>query len=487
MRKIVLLLLAVLISTMAFALNTSATTTNNFATETRDGDPPSAVTAVVSNYNDVSVSWSDPGFIWNTADPLGNTSGKCAQDFEAANNAYDCEIAGDFVLAADATIDGIMMAYFFTLGGDEGTPSAAVPYNVSIYADLDGVPSATPIHTTLTVPALPDADTGWTNTDFNDAIALNAGTYWIGISARQDYGAENIQAYCLGRTGSDNGTFSYWVNPGVGFEGATGEWEVQDVDLAFALKGSYTTRQLTGFKVYRDGVDVSGEVQAYDFTDEGLDNGTYEYTVTAIDDEMGESTPSPAITVEVVLGAPTGFTASLSGSNVVCQWTAPEAAGRALLNYTLYRNDEVLYENIPGTFKVDLNVPDGAHTYYVVAKYSGGYESEASNSVEVGVNVDGDNEGVNAVTALVGNYPNPFNPVTNISFSLKEKGVVSIDIYDIKGRLVKNLVNDVKSAGSHKETWTGINNAGQEVGSGIYFYKMKTNSTSATKKMILMK
>jgi len=492
MRKIVLLLLAVMISSMAFALSSSAVT-NSFATETRDGDPPSAVTAVVNNYNDVTVSWGDPGYIWHQADPLGSTDGKAAQDFEAVNNAYDCEIAGDFMLTDTAVITDIQMAFFFSKNMGEGnpsedwTPTNPIPYNIAFYADLDGVPSEDALFTTLTVPTLP-SDTGWTTAEFATPITLDAGTYWVGMNARFDYaqGADQVQSYCLQRTGNEMGTSASWRNPGGGFGGET-TWGAIANDVSFALKGSYSTRQLTGFKVYRDGVDVSGEVQAYTFEDTGLDAGTYEYTVTALDDEMGESTPSSAISVEVVLGAPTGFTASLSGANVVCQWNAPEAAGRALLNYSLYRNDEVLYEGIPGVFKVDLNVPDGAHTYYVVANYSGSHESAASNTVEVGVNVSGDNDGVNAATALVGNYPNPFNPVTNISYSLKEKGSVAIDIYDIKGRLVKNLVNDVKSAGSHKETWTGINNAGQEVGSGIYFYKMKTNTTSATKKMILMK
>lgn len=487
MRKIALLLLAVMISSMAFALSSTANT-NSFATETRDGDPPSAVTAVVSNYNDVNISWSDPGFIWNQADPMGDTNGKCAQDFEAANNAYDGEIAADFVLAQEATITGIMMAYFFTIDGTEGIPTTPVPYNVNIYSDVDGAPSVAPIHSTLSTATLPTEDNAWSTVDFTESTTLAAGTYWIGVSARQDFQPLGIQAYALGRTGSENGTFAYWINPGMGFEGATGNWEEQTNDLSYALKGTYATgRQLTGFVVYRDGVDVSGELQAYTFDDTGLDAGTYEYTVTSIDDVLGESIPSPAISVDVVLGAPSGLTAVLSGSNVVCQWTAPEAAGRALNNYTLYRNNEILYENIPGVFKVDLNVPDGEHTYYVVANYTGGHESAPSNEVVVGVNVSGENEGVNAATALIGNYPNPFNPVTNISYSLKEKGTVSIDIYNIKGRLVKNLVNEVKSAGAHSETWTGLNNSGQDVGSGIYFYKMKTNTTSATKKMILMK
>jgi hypothetical protein len=84
--------------------------------------------------------------------------------------------------------------------------------------------------------------------------------------------------------------------------------------------------------------------------------------------------------------------------------------------------------------------------------------------------------------ALNQNYPNPFNPTTNFTYEISKAGFVSIKIYDILGREVATLVNEVKQAGSFAATWNAIN-----AGSGIYFCKMQSGSFTATKKMILMK
>ena len=92
-----------------------------------------------------------------------------------------------------------------------------------------------------------------------------------------------------------------------------------------------------------------------------------------------------------------------------------------------------------------------------------------------------------AVTKLNNNYPNPFNPTTTISFSLKETGYVTIDIYNIRGQLVKTLVNGEFDDAHHEVVWDGKDNSGKNTGSGVYFYKMKAGKFAQTKKMILMK
>ncbi len=92
-----------------------------------------------------------------------------------------------------------------------------------------------------------------------------------------------------------------------------------------------------------------------------------------------------------------------------------------------------------------------------------------------------------ATTSLNGNYPNPFNPVTNIAYSIKEAGNVTLEVYNIKGQLVTTLINDVKETGHYTTTWNGKDNSNKSVSSGVYFYKMKSGNYTATKKMILMK
>ena len=86
------------------------------------------------------------------------------------------------------------------------------------------------------------------------------------------------------------------------------------------------------------------------------------------------------------------------------------------------------------------------------------------------------------------NYPNPFNPETNIFYSIITDGLVELSIYNIKGQLVKKLVNTSMNAGEHSIVWYGKDSSGRKVSSGLYFYKLKVNDkTIDTKKMMLLK
>ena len=89
--------------------------------------------------------------------------------------------------------------------------------------------------------------------------------------------------------------------------------------------------------------------------------------------------------------------------------------------------------------------------------------------------------------SLGGNYPNPFNPETEISFSLLERTQVSLVIYNILGEKVKTLVSGEMDAGTHTIHWNGRNEAGNSVASGIYFYRLKAEDFDQTMKMVLMK
>lgn len=98
-----------------------------------------------------------------------------------------------------------------------------------------------------------------------------------------------------------------------------------------------------------------------------------------------------------------------------------------------------------------------------------------------------DIENLPKVTTLKGNYPNPFNPVTNICFSLKETTPVTLDIYNVKGQLVKQVIKNVMPAGNHNVIWNGKDQNNKTVASGVYFYRMQTNKYTSTRKMLLMK
>jgi M6 family metalloprotease-like protein len=85
------------------------------------------------------------------------------------------------------------------------------------------------------------------------------------------------------------------------------------------------------------------------------------------------------------------------------------------------------------------------------------------------------------------NYPNPFNPTTTITYSLPEAARVQLDIYNLKGQLVKTLVNGDEPAGMHSVVWDGRDSNNAAVASGVYFYRVSTPQATQTKRMLLMK
>ncbi|MCD4819475.1 MAG: T9SS type A sorting domain-containing protein [Candidatus Cloacimonetes bacterium] len=88
-------------------------------------------------------------------------------------------------------------------------------------------------------------------------------------------------------------------------------------------------------------------------------------------------------------------------------------------------------------------------------------------------------------TYLQSAYPNPFNPTTTIKFSVKENEIAKLEIFNLKGQLVKSY--SVFSAGSHLAEWNGKDNSGNKVGSGVYLYKLKSESTEQVRKMLMLK
>ena len=83
------------------------------------------------------------------------------------------------------------------------------------------------------------------------------------------------------------------------------------------------------------------------------------------------------------------------------------------------------------------------------------------------------------------NYPNPFNDLTTINYTLNNSSNIQLDIFDLTGKMIKTLVNEFKNTGKHKVTWDARDNYGNSVPCGIYFYRLKTGSSIQTKKMIL--
>ena len=98
------------------------------------------------------------------------------------------------------------------------------------------------------------------------------------------------------------------------------------------------------------------------------------------------------------------------------------------------------------------------------------------------VSVNQINSGVAGDYRLYQNYPNPFNPVTNLEFGISDLGFVSLKVYDVLGKEVKTLVNEIKPAGSYRIEFDGSN-----LNSGVYFYRLEAGDFVQTKRMLLIK
>jgi len=96
-------------------------------------------------------------------------------------------------------------------------------------------------------------------------------------------------------------------------------------------------------------------------------------------------------------------------------------------------------------------------------------------------------ESLPAQYSLAQNYPNPFNPTTKIDYAVPVPGRVELVVFNVLGQNVKSLVNTEQQAGRYTVTWDATDNAGNKVATGIYFYRLKTDGFTKTRKMALIK
>ena len=180
----------------------------------------------------------------------------------------------------------------------------------------------------------------------------------------------------------------------------------------------------------------------------------------------------------------TSFNAISDGGVVTLNWqTATETNNQG---FEMQRSNNGEFEKIgfvPGhgtttelqsyTF-IDENVLAGKYTYRLKQiDYDG--TTEYSNVVEVEVAQPIEYN-------LSQNYPNPFNPSTTIAYSIPKDGLVTLKVYDILGKEVVTLINELQTAGTKNITYDA-----SELSSGVYYYQLVSGEFTSTKKLILMK
>ncbi len=87
---------------------------------------------------------------------------------------------------------------------------------------------------------------------------------------------------------------------------------------------------------------------------------------------------------------------------------------------------------------------------------------------------------------LAQNFPNPFQPTTQINFSIPKPSHVELTVYNAVGQKVKTLMSHQADAGHHHQSWSGVNDNGDAVSSGVYFYQLKTERSIISKQMVFL-
>jgi flagellar hook assembly protein FlgD len=90
-------------------------------------------------------------------------------------------------------------------------------------------------------------------------------------------------------------------------------------------------------------------------------------------------------------------------------------------------------------------------------------------------------------TILFQNYPNPFNSQTVITFQIKTAAKVKLEVYNLLGNKIQTLVDEDIGAGYYSESWDGKDENGLQVSTGIYFYRLRANNYTQTKKLLIIK
>jgi len=154
-------------------------------------------------------------------------------------------------------------------------------------------------------------------------------------------------------------------------------------------------------------------------------------------------------------------------------------------------SDTYIYSDLTTDTTLSMTLTMNDQYFWVVEAWDSDSLMTPSNSGQVysfvlgSVSVLG--AGIPTEFQLAQNYPNPFNPTTSIEYSLPEQADVKLMIFDIKGNTVKQWTYTNQSAGYYSVVWDGTNNNGNQVSTGIYFYRIIVGEFMQTKKMVFMK
>ncbi len=181
-------------------------------------------------------------------------------------------------------------------------------------------------------------------------------------------------------------------------------------------------------------------------------------------------------------------TAVIQNADLVQGWNTIE-----LQNEFVFENGEfyITFVNVNNAPVIGLDTNNDGN-YYLSTDQGANWDVQAAGNLMVRalvVNgpVDNYNEEIAPVLSNVANYPNPFNPETTIRFNMSKAGKANVSVYNLKGQLVKTILNGDVPAGNKEIVWNGTDTQNNSVASGVYFFRVKTEKQTINRKMVLQK
>lgn len=358
-----------------------------------------------------------------------------------------------------------------------GTSPSSNVIDVSTTAIVDGISATTSIEGASILTYVPPVTGGPSITD-NDVTIDPTGTSTDDFSIEISYhptgfdiwpNARLLATISCTNNSALNGTYTL-NHVGLGFTPAA---------AAYRWVGSWSSISPT-FSANNTVVTISG-----------LSKGAKGTLEIVLDDGSG--------TLPVELSS---FLVQFSANNqVVVQWVTQSETN--VSGFTLYRgteNDVELAEHlqvfIPATNTSQMQIYQYTDTdplnvgvyYYWLENMDLDGATTLYGPVSITI-TDGqtDTPPIPVVAGINSIYPNPFNPNTRIVFGITKKGFAELEIYNLKGQLVKRLISEPKDKGTYQISWDGTNQSGQKVGSGVYVARMKSVDGTWVKRMVLNK
>ncbi|HPR18088.1 MAG TPA: right-handed parallel beta-helix repeat-containing protein [Candidatus Cloacimonadota bacterium] len=255
-----------------------------------------------------------------------------------------------------------------------------------------------------------------------------------------------------------------------------------------------STSTLLGYNIYLDDFTVpisTATSMSYQFTDL-IYGQTYVAGVSAVYED-GESEIAIATWIPAIHNQPENAGYDLFPDHIHLYWEAPVGSNIDVEEYHIYV-DGTMYSTTELFYDIYDLISGQEYEIALTVLYVDQIESEP---IVLNILFVGNDDLLNAETKLLGNYPNPFNPSTTISFNLTAKDAenAKIEIFNIKGQKIRTLDGDnsvAEASGScctnaHSVVWNGTDDHGKSVSSGIYYYRLKAGEKTFTSKMLLMK